>query len=192
MNEWTNTPIKKFSKGMMQRTGLAAALMANPRLVLLDEPTDGVDPVGRVEIRDLVLEMKQQGVTVFVNSHLLSEVERVCDRVAVLSRGKLITEGAVDELTTMRSEYVIQAAGDLNLHAAYLREHGFDASATADGLVVRLPDPARINGVIDALRGAGIAVVSLAPRHTSLEDVFMRLVTTDGASPVGGAQGGVA
>ena len=188
MNEWTNTPIKKFSKGMMQRTGLAAALMANPRLVLLDEPTDGVDPVGRVEIRDLVLEMKQQGVTVFVNSHLLSEVERVCDRVAVLTRGRLITEGAVEELTTMRSEYVVQCTGDVNLHATFLREKGFNADASAEGLVVRLPEPEQINAVIDALRGGGISVVSLAPRRTSLEDVFMQLVTADGPSPVGGAQ----
>ncbi len=187
MNEWANTPVKKFSKGMMQRTGLAAALMARPRLVLLDEPTDGVDPVGRVEIRDLVLELKQQGVTVFVNSHLLSEVERVCDRVAVLSRGRMVTEGAVDELTTMRTEYVVQAAGDLNLHAAFLRERGFAADATGEGLVVRLPEPDHINAVIDALRGAGVSLVALSPRRTSLEDVFMQLVTSGGTAPVGGS-----
>ena len=107
MEDWRSTPVRKYSKGMMQRLGLAQAILNDPDLLILDEPTDGVDPVGRREIRDLLLEQKARGATIFLNSHLLSEVERLCDRVAILKSGKLIREGGVEELTRPRSAWEI-------------------------------------------------------------------------------------
>ena len=94
----SKSKVATFSKGMLQRLGLAQALLHRPRLVVLDEPTDGVDPIGRKEIRDVLLQMREKGTTVFLNSHLLSEVERICDRVAILDRGRLIAEGTLADL----------------------------------------------------------------------------------------------
>src|SRR6185295_13296562 len=99
MTKSADRKVREYSKGMQQRIGLAQALVHEPEVVFLDEPTDGVDPVGRAAIRGIVEDLKRRGVTVFINSHLLMEVELVCDRVAILSKGKLIREGTVDELT---------------------------------------------------------------------------------------------
>ena len=99
MEKWRKAKIKKYSKGMLQRIGLAQAFIHDPDLIFLDEPTDGVDPIGRKEIRDILIELKNRGKTIFINSHLLSEVELVSDKVAILNEGKLVKYGTVDELT---------------------------------------------------------------------------------------------
>ncbi len=99
MTKWQKTKVKKYSKGMMQRIGIAQALINNPDVVFLDEPTDGVDPVGRKEIRDIIQHLKIEGKTIFLNSHLLSEVELICDRVAILNKGNLVRMGTIPELT---------------------------------------------------------------------------------------------
>ena len=108
MAKWADTRVRKFSKGMMQRLGLAQALMNTPDLLFLDEPTDGVDPVGRREIRDLLLEISREGTTIFLNSHLLSEVEQICTRVAILKEGRLARLGTVEELTTQDRVYELR------------------------------------------------------------------------------------
>ncbi|MEZ6235391.1 MAG: ATP-binding cassette domain-containing protein [Phycisphaerales bacterium] len=112
MKDWANQKIKSYSKGMRQRVGIAQALMNEPDLILLDEPTDGVDPVGRRDIRNLVQHLKDEGKTVFVNSHLLSELEMVCDRVAILVQGVVSKQGTLDELTSDKKRYEIEVAGD--------------------------------------------------------------------------------
>jgi len=99
LTKWRKTKIKKYSKGMMQKLGLAQSMLSNPDLIFLDEPTDGVDPIGRKEIRDILTNLRAKGKTIFLNSHLLSEVEMICDRVAILNKGDLIKEGSVDDLT---------------------------------------------------------------------------------------------
>ena len=108
MSAWANKRIGTYSKGMMQRIGLAQAMMNDPDLVLLDEPTDGVDPVGRREIRDVLISLKNAGKTVFINSHLLSELEMVCDRVAILVGGTVATQGTLDELALSRQWYEVE------------------------------------------------------------------------------------
>src|SRR3954468_8261966 len=110
MTDWGKTKVKSYSKGMRQRIGLAQALMNDPELVLLDEPTDGVDPVGRRDIRNLLAELKARGKTVFLNSHLLSELEMVCDRVAILVQGVVSSQGTLDELTEQDQCYIIELA----------------------------------------------------------------------------------
>jgi ABC-2 type transport system ATP-binding protein len=112
MGAWGDKRIKQYSKGMRQRVGLAQALMNDPELVLLDEPTDGVDPVGRREIRGICQRLKEEGRTVFLNSHLLSELEMVCDRVAILVQGQVASQGTIDELTAHQRWYEIELAAD--------------------------------------------------------------------------------
>ena len=112
MKEWAGHKISTYSKGMMQRIGLAQALMGDPDLVLLDEPTDGVDPVGRREILDAMGRMRESGKTVFINSHALSELESICDRVAILVKGQVARQGGIDELTVARQRYEIELQWD--------------------------------------------------------------------------------
>lgn len=110
MTKWARKRVKSYSKGMRQRIGVAQALINNPDLVLLDEPTDGVDPVGRRDIRNILSRIKEEGKTVFINSHLLSELEMVCDRVAILVQGKVQSQGTIDELTKDEQRYEVEVA----------------------------------------------------------------------------------
>ncbi len=110
MSDWANKKVKSYSKGMRQRIGIAQSLINNPELVLLDEPTDGVDPVGRKDIRQVLGRLKDEGKTVFINSHLLSELELVCDRVAILVQGTVASQGTIDELTRDQQRYEIELA----------------------------------------------------------------------------------
>ncbi len=111
MTKWADTKLGTYSKGMQQRIGLAQALMDDPDLLVLDEPTDGLDPVGRWEIREVLCMLRSQGKTIFLNSHMLSEVERVCDRVAILSAGKVVRQGTIEELTAGSEYFEIQVHG---------------------------------------------------------------------------------
>ncbi|HEX8914517.1 MAG TPA: ABC transporter ATP-binding protein, partial [Humisphaera sp.] len=108
MGAWGDKRVSNYSKGMLQRVGIAQALMPDPDLVVLDEPTDGVDPVGRRDIRDLLQRLREQGKTVFINSHLLSELEMVCDRVAILVQGRVAKQGTIDDLTVKSQRYEVE------------------------------------------------------------------------------------
>lgn len=131
MKEWGNTRIKQYSKGMRQRVGIAQALVNDPDLVVLDEPTDGVDPVGRKEIRDVLLTIKQRGKTVLLNSHLLSELEMVCDRVAILVKGQVKSQGTIDELTASRRFYEIEVEEANPQNGMGLLTHALPGAAPA-------------------------------------------------------------
>jgi ABC-2 type transport system ATP-binding protein len=199
MEEWSGVRVHKYSKGMMQRLGMAQAILNEPDLLILDEPTDGVDPIGRREIRDLLLEQRERGATIFLNSHLLSEVERLCDRVAILKDGVLMREGQVKDLTRPKSVFEIevrQAAPGV-LEAAAARVPGLSvagpkvpgavpggpaARQVGDGAPPRTPrlelsgDVPALNRAIDALRSQGVEIASILPRRDSLEDVFIRVL----------------
>ncbi len=174
MDKWSTMQVRKYSKGMRQRIGVAAALINDPDLVLLDEPTDGVDPVGRRDIRDVVRVLKDRGKAVFINSHLLSELELVCDRVAILVQGKVASQGTIHELTLDQQRYEIELTEPspaLNLPdtAGIAREGNTVSVATLE--------PERIQPIIDALRAQGCVIRSVRPVRPSLEDLFMRAVT---------------
>ena len=177
-----------YSKGMLQRLGIAQALMNRPRVVFLDEPTDGVDPVGRREIRDLITDLRAEGVTVFLNSHLLSEVERICTRVAILDRGRVVRDGTVDQLTlTDRAWRLRTTAVPADLAARLALTLDADDApagvpdAASEAVLVRsvltLPDRAALNAALDALRAAGVEVEAVEPMRQSLEDLFVDVVT---------------
>jgi ABC-2 type transport system ATP-binding protein len=181
MGKWKHVRIKKFSKGMMQRVGLAQALLNRPALVFLDEPTDGVDPIGRREIRDLLLWLRGEGTTVFLNSHLLSEVEQVCTRVAILNAGRLVRQGTIAELTMLDRVYDVTATSipPATREALGSALATFDAPAAA-GLHryrVQAGDRSALNAILDRLRADGVQFEAVHPVRRSLEDYFIEVVT---------------
>jgi len=186
LGAWLDRKLGSYSKGMKQRAGLAAALVNDPRLVVLDEPTDGVDPVGRREIRDLLVEMRAEGRTVLLNSHLLSEVEGVCDRVGILVQGRLAAQGTIDELTASSRRYEIVIAGEApawcdadtrieRVPAGTLQSVGIAGAATR--LMFLGLDAHGAQPLLDRLRAEGRTVVSVQTVRESLEDLFLRAVT---------------
>jgi ABC-2 type transport system ATP-binding protein len=176
MDRWGDTKISKYSKGMQQRIGLAQALLADPEILFLDEPTDGVDPVGKTEIRDVLKKIRDEGRSVILNSHLLSEVESVADRVAILSHGKVIRIGSVDELTSRESQYEIEANfGNKLLEIP--EEVGKKVSLFSDRLVVQLKDEKKINWIIDQLRSKKIEIRSVKPIKITLEQSFIETLS---------------
>jgi ABC-2 type transport system ATP-binding protein len=166
--------LRKFSKGMLQRVGLAQSLINDPEIVFLDEPMSGLDPVGRREVRDLIASLREDGKTVFMCSHILSDIEVLCDRVAILKRGRLAQVGHLDELR-QRSEgpnrMEILAAG---ADASDLRHlANADVSSTPRGLRIEIASEDEIENALAALRKAGGKVVSIQPVKQSLEELFM-------------------
>jgi ABC-2 type transport system ATP-binding protein len=160
--------IREFSKGMKQRLGLAAALLGKPDLLVLDEPTDGVDPLGRVEIRNILADELRRGATLFLNSHLLAETERLCTRVGILSAGRIVREGPIGELCRIEGRWRVRfgaGAPAPALEAAGFRPGGEEW--TFDGA-----DPALLNRAVDRARAAGALLVGLRPDERDLEDVL--------------------
>ena len=177
MSEWRTMKVRKYSKGMMQRLGLAQALINDPDLIILDEPTDGVDPVGRKEIRDVLTKLKERGKTVFLNSHLLSEVERISDRVAIMRQGEVITEGSVDVLTSRKNQYEIRLGDGFLEQAKALLGTAFHSEH--EGLIhAEFMTTEEVNAAIDKLRRQSILIESLVPKRSSLEDIFIELIGT--------------
>ena len=179
--EWGRTSIKKYSKGMLQRLGLALAMLHDPHLLVLDEPTDGVDPVGRSEMRALLQSLKAAGKTIFINSHLLQEVELVCDRVAILDRGKMLRQGRITELTARaEAEVRLVVAG----RDASLRDALFDLPGAATRMlgadqfeiVLRSGDQVLVDRAVDRLREHGMSLISMSPSRQTLEEAFLGIL----------------
>jgi len=177
--ERADTKVQGFSKGMQQRLGLGVALLGEPELVVLDEPTSALDPVGRQEVREIIGSLRARGSTVFLNSHLLTEVERVCDRVAIIDRGRVLTELSVAEL--LRENGVRIRVSGL---AAPVRIAGRFGRARLDGewLAVDAVEDARVPALVAELVEAGGAVHAVVPRRDSLEDRFLSLLGADPGS----------
>lgn len=168
--------IRTYSKGMKQRLGIAQAIMHNPDVIFLDEPTDGVDPVGRREIRQLMTELKARGTTIFLNSHLLGEVELICDRVAILQQGELIREGTIAELTQMRGQFVVGLADGQTLPKEDLEAQGYKIRPVGTMWEFDLADGQTIDPVVDLLRARGLGLRHLLEKRQTLEDLFVETV----------------
>ena len=187
--------IGTYSKGMAQRIGLAQAMMNDPDLLFLDEPTDGVDPVARRQIRDVLLALRRAGKTIFINSHLLSELELICDRVAIMLGGRVVSSGTIDELSLDRARYEIELAslnGDATTAVGTALGVSFASpsselrwSESGEALVVSLQgsvlrvgarEPEQIQPVIDRLRAAGLVIRRLQLVRPTLEDLFIEAV----------------
>jgi len=172
--------VKKYSKGMMQRLGIAQALLNDPQVVFLDEPTDGVDPVGRKEIREIILRLRDEGKTIFLNSHLLSEVEMISDRVAILNKGELVRLGTVRELTESGRRYTIEVAEEQSDALAGAFERYTPQEIKGNLVTVEANDVAALNTVIDQLRSKGIMITAINPARQTLEQLFMDIVEKGG------------
>jgi ABC-2 type transport system ATP-binding protein len=193
--ERAKDPVRTYSKGMLQRLGLAQAMLHDPELFILDEPTDGLDPLARSQVRGYLTDLKRQGKTIFLNSHILQEVELICDRVAILDRGNLRRVANVAEITSGRAT----SGGNGQAHAAgealelHLDLTGSEAtvrqtlgslpigkwqafSATDFRVVTRVPQQAAVDELIDRLRAAGVSIVGLSRRRVSLEDAYLEIV----------------
>lgn len=178
LQSWRRDRPSVYSKGMRQRLGLGFALMGDPDLIFLDEPTDGVDPIGRKEMRDIIVRLRERGKTVFVNSHVLGELETLCDSVAILSRGRVVRQGTMEELTAESMRYEMRIDGDVR-HDAVLKEllqHLGGTLRVEDGeTLVHIPTrrPHLIQPVVDAVRQRGYLIISVAPARQSLEELFL-------------------
>ncbi len=177
LTKWKKTKVKSYSKGMMQRLGLAQALLNDPDLIFLDEPTDGVDPIGRKEIRDILLELKSRSKTIFLNSHLLSEVEMITDRVGILNKGVMLREGTVKELTEKGEEYKITVeGGSIDEIAGEFKDKMTIAKLNDNSYSVIVANPDDLNNLLDSLRNKGIVLREMVKQKQSLEDMFINLI----------------
>ena len=197
MSQWGDRRVDSYSKGMLQRVGLAQALMNDPHLIVLDEPTDGVDPIGRKDILAVLKRLRDQGKTVFVNSHLLGELELISDRVAIMVRGQVVRQGTIDELTANRQWYEVDITAEsaapvpelLHIsddHPAQETRKGqladgiwLQVQTRPEGTTVRLgtADPSRIQPTLDSLRQAHCIIRRIQAVRPSLQDLFMEAVT---------------
>lgn len=175
MKDWADRKLATYSKGMRQRIGIAQALVNEPEVVFLDEPTDGVDPEGRIEIRKMIESLREEGRTVFVNSHLLGEVEQVADEVVILAKGRVIESGKVAMLTRRAKRFEIRTVGPVPpaLRQGLERE---GLRVAGDSIALDAEDASPVQPVIDLLRGAGVPIREIREAKDSLEDIFLQAV----------------
>jgi ABC-2 type transport system ATP-binding protein len=171
-------PLRKFSKGMLQRIGLAQALINDPKLIILDEPMSGLDPIGRREVRDIILQLRDEGKTVFFSSHILSDVEMICDRVGILVKGRLKAVGTVEELLGASAitsiEVVVEGMAEPGLEE--LGRLGHRVIRSGHQTLIKPTAPERVDELLDLVRRHKGRLVSLVPQKRSLEDLFLQEV----------------
>jgi ABC-2 type transport system ATP-binding protein len=187
LRERADDRVSEYSQGMRQRLGIASCLVRRPRLLLLDEPANGVDPAGLRFLRELLRRLADEGITILLSSHLLSEVQQVCSRVAMISNGRIVFEGGLDELAGATGRRYRVEATDLARAADACRSHPAVQDVRIDdgALSVRVDDEDGLVALTAALAGAGVGIRALAPESDSLERLFFKL--TD-QRPVGAAQ----
>ena len=180
LTPFQNNQLRTYSKGMLQRIGLAQALLNYPELVFLDEPTSGLDPVGRRTVRDIIRQLRQQGTTVFLNSHLLSEVEITCDRVAFIKQGEVLRVSPLSILMDGSTTVTIHARGITPEALAFLGHWGQDVREDGENIVMSVTEEQALPEINRALVERGVDVYSIVPQRLSLEDLFIQVVGTDG------------
>lgn len=178
---WGRSRVTQYSKGMLQRLGLAQALLHDPDLLMLDEPTDGVDPVGRSEMRALLKRLKGEGKTIFINSHLLQEIELICDRVAILVQGQVELVGRVDELTVQSAIDVtwVLSGNESKIRSALAIDPAAPVIVPAPGQVqvsAAVADQAAVDRAVDALRSQGVSILAMSRTRRTLEEAFLETV----------------
>jgi ABC-2 type transport system ATP-binding protein len=188
-----NLPLKGYSKGMLQRIGLAQALLNDPRLVVLDEPQSGLDPLGRKEIRDIILSLKDRGKTVFFSSHILSDAELICDRVAILNRGKLVALGDMGSmLGTHVRDYDVVLSGLKSETLESVRSQAKKVIEREGDVLIIMEKESDVQQLIARAISQGARLISLTPRKETLEEYFIREVTRKPSEPAAAVSGGAA
>ena len=172
-----NLQLRKFSKGMVQRIGIAQALINDPEIVFLDEPMSGLDPLGRMDVRRIIASLKARGVTVFFSSHILPDVEALCDRVAILNKGRLQEQGALEEILKVRIEgHDVILSGWTEEHMNNIRKFSEEVRPMGDRLHLRVSDPEKMEGLLSFVFSHKLELISLNPIRPSLEEYFQSLV----------------
>ena len=180
LRDAASVQLRKFSKGMLQRVGIAQAILHNPKIVFLDEPMSGLDPMGRREVRDLMERLKQEGKTVFFSTHILSDAEALCDRVAIIHQGELRGIGTIAELTSsVQSKVELVWQG--TKVPTFLKTLNAECHITPEAVRAILPEQNQ-DAAIDALRRERVQLISLTPVRTSLEEYFVAQVKPNGAT----------
>ena len=188
--DW-NKQLRKFSKGMLQRVGLAQSLINEPEIVFLDEPMSGLDPIGRREIRELIVELREKGTTVFMSTHILSDIEALCDNVAILRGGKLAATGNLDELLTNSGEMQIYEITVKGIPAQVLQNEtanisGATVSTKPNGATIQVTDEKDIDKVLPIIRNGGGSLISVQPVRQSLEELFVKEGVSEPPAVAGG------
>ena len=172
------TLLAAFSRGMLQRLGIAQAILSRPSVVILDEPASGLDPLGQRDVRNLMLKLRDEGATVLLSSHQLSEVEAVCDRVSIMSRGCVAAEGAISDLLSVAGRTTMRASGLPGGLPAALAPLAADA-VSFDGVWIFSVDDGAVRRAVDAVDDAGGSVLHVEPKRETLEDYFTRMLSRD-------------
>jgi len=175
LSEYKGLKIGRYSRGMVQRLGIAQALLGNPDLLVLDEPTSGLDPAGRKEVRDLILALKAEGKTIFLSSHILSEVEQICDRVIIIDRGHLVRAGALQQMLAEGNRVEIDVDSLPEELEATVKERGASVDREANRVRIGV-DAAQKRAVAEMLWAGGCDVISITPVKSSLEEMFLKVV----------------
>ncbi len=174
MERAADLQLRKYSRGMLQRIGLAQALLNDPALVILDEPMGGLDPIGRKEFRDIIVNLKKEGKTVFLSSHILQDIEMICDRVAIILAGEIINQGYLGDLISEKVLFTeIVIAG---VPAAEFNHLGESVSTSGDRVLLKVYDEEKIDQVINLVQQKKGKIISLIPRTETLEDIFVNMV----------------
>ena len=178
MTHAKNLQLRKFSKGMLQRVGIAQALINDPELVVLDEPMSGLDPIGRKEVRDLILRLKESGKTVLFSSHILHDAEVLCDRVSMILKGRLVACGRVTDLLDQGANHQVELVVDRMTPEGldHLRPLTDKVVMQGDLMLVVLKSQQQVGSALEIIRAAKARLVSLNPQKGSLEDLFIREV----------------
>jgi len=182
------TQLRKFSKGMLQRAGIAQAILHDPKVVFLDEPMSGLDPMGRREVRDLMVQLKQEGKTVFFSTHILADAEALCDRVAVLHQGELRGIGTVADLTS-KTQGKVEITWHGSLFPAALQALGATGQVSGDTMRAQMSD-AQLDAAIDIFRRERCRIISIVPVRGTLEEYFLQQMNTPDLSQTGSSQKG--
>ena len=186
--DW-NKQLRKFSKGMLQRVGLAQALINEPEIVFLDEPMSGLDPIGRREIRELIAELRTNGTTVFMSTHILSDIEALCDNVAILRNGKLAATGNLDDLLSQSGETQIYEINVKGVTAEALENQvrviaGATICVKPSGVSIQIADEKDIDKILPVIRNAGGRLISVQPVKQSLEEFFVKETVSISVPPI--------
>jgi ABC-2 type transport system ATP-binding protein len=171
--DWSKQ-LRKFSKGMLQRVGLAQSLINSPEIVFMDEPMSGLDPIGRREIRELIAELRENGTTVFMSTHILSDIEALCDRVAIMRKGKLAATGKLDELLATESQQFEINVKGISSEIIAAKFPNLDFNIKPNGANIYVEDENEVEKILAAVRESGGKLVSVQPVKQSLEELFVK------------------
>lgn len=187
LTRFRDVPLRRFSKGMVQRAGIAQALINDPALVVLDEPMSGLDPIGRKDVREIIFRLKDEGKTVFFSTHILPDVEAICDRVGLMLGGRLCEQGKLEDLLTARSRAVEVIAERIPPDlAGRLQKVAARSLPKGEGLALTFADDGTAEDAVGALALSGARIMQVTPHRETLEDLFMRRAEEEGVTSPGG------